>query len=202
MLFSTLVIYSLPAEPTPMFAELSNEELFFTEQFDVSGTNGVPDPNDTTEGITAFLDILSTLGPKNLDLGGGKYDDNSKFLKSRGIENYVADLFGRSKDHNLKALSSGPFDSITSMSVLNVIDNDENRLKHIVLTHRLLKPGKCAYFKIYEGNKSGIPKQQDKSHQENKLTADYVPIISNVYSHVESDQDRFLIIACKEKDES
>eukprot|EP00835_Amoeboradix_gromovi_P001227 NODE_51_length_27121_cov_0.309452.p13 type:complete len:184 gc:universal NODE_51_length_27121_cov_0.309452:17201-16650(-) len=174
-------------------------QLFFTDQYDVSMTNSTPDPNDITEGVAAFKDIIEYFAKnsRNLDLGGGQYDDSTEYLNSQNIYNHVADLFCRSVEHNVRVLSSGPYDSVTSISVLNVIDTSENRLKHVKLSYEMLKPGKCAYFKIFEGDQTGISYTENKRHQENKLTSCYVELIKQVYPVVTIKKAKNLIIAIK-----
>lgn len=115
---------------------------------------------DISEGFGAIDDLLSLksvhLGPKNLDLGGGKFNHISAYLKLFGIDNFVFDPFGRSKAHNQNILNqAGSFDTVTSNSVLNVIHNPEERRVHITQAWSALKLGGVAYFKIYEGNGLG-----------------------------------------------
>ena len=199
-------MFTLATIAITMFADLDNNDLFFVQQVDVSNTNTEPDLSDITEGFAAFKDVLdnfgpTSLGPRNLDLGGGQFDTATIELAKIDVQNNVADLFGRSKVHNKKVLEAGPYDSMTSFSVLNVIDTDTNRYKHIELSHRLLKAGGCAYFKIWEGDATGtaFTDEDSKRHQENKKTKAFLPFVEEIYvgSKIACVEDQYLIVACK-----
>lgn len=113
------------------------------------------DKLETTEGFGAYLDYCLRPNTKNYDNGGGSYNYNSQFLKTyHGVENIVYDPYQRGEASNLEALAQvekHDFDSATSNSVLNVIDDAKARLKHISLSCHALKEGGIAYFKVYPG---------------------------------------------------
>ena len=70
-------------------------------------------------------------GSRNLDIGGGKYDKGSVYLKEeRGVENYIYDPYNRTELHNKKVLEEvkqNPPDTVTIPNVLNVIKEPEVR---------------------------------------------------------------------------
>lgn len=92
---------------------------------------------DHTEGFGAFDSLLNvySLGNRCIDIGGGQHDYNSGYCAYKYlIELSVLDPFMRTNEHNekiLKLAKKRPFDSCTSISVLNVINLKESRIKHI-----------------------------------------------------------------------
>lgn len=157
------------------------------------------DQLDYTQGFGAFMDLR--LKPKtiNFDNGGGKYDFASQFLeKNFGVTNIVYDPFLRSENENKKALSlvqEHIFDSSTSNSVLNVIQNSQDRQEHIFLSCEALKEYGVAYFKIFEGDKDST----FIFHQENRSAISYQKEIERVFGkgNVVTDVNQNLIIAYK-----
>ncbi len=156
-------------------------------QWDSSGTNTArghmrlaDGTIDNTEGFGAFDDIgfEHSRKARNIDVGGGKYDDSTVYLKTRyDIDSYVYDPFGRSPEHNRRILQMAterPFDSATSISVLNVINQPSIRSEHIKLIYDALKLGGFAYFKVYAGNCSGRESFADQSYQSNQDASYYV----------------------------
>ena len=95
-------------------------------------------------------------GTKNLDYGGGKYDNVSEFLSELGVDNYVYDPYNRSCADNKEALAAGPFDTITLSNVLNVIK--EKRIRYYIIRKclSLLKDGGTIYISVYEGDRSKV----------------------------------------------
>ena len=157
---------------------------------------------DITQGFGAMDDLLALpsvkLGPKNLDLGGGKFNHLSAYLRLFGIENVVFDPFGRSESHNQEVLKkTHSFDTVTSHSVLNVILKREDRAAHIQQAFDALKPGGTAYFKIYEGNGSG----KASAYQNHLKTKAYTTEIQAVFLEkpIKLLANHFLIIAFKPK---
>ena len=155
---------------------------------------------DTTEGFGAFDDLFNLsypkLGPRNLDLGGGRFNHTSAYLKLFSIENSVYDPFGRTLAHNENVLArSGAYDSVTSISVLNVIETREDRKAHIRQALHALKPHGVAFFKIYEGDLSKIR----SNFQNNSSTEAYLSEIEDIFGReqVTLIADRYLIIAYK-----
>lgn len=118
----------------------------------------LPDILDNTEGIAAFADLRCPVNAKLwVDIGGGASDAPSKWLENKypGLIVMVIDPFARSHEHNISIQihlkSSGLADVVSSMSVLNVISNLENRLRHCLVMFNALKVGGTAYFKVWAG---------------------------------------------------
>ena len=82
------------------------------------------------------------------------------------------------------------------MSVLNVISDKKSRIAHIKLLKSALKPNGIAYFKIWQGDKSGILKLSKlKRYVQNNLKLQYyIDEIKEVFKKVEIIQEKNLII--------
>jgi hypothetical protein len=159
---------------------------------------------DHTEGFGAFDSILKTysLGMRTIDIGGGKYDYAKAYLSHRfGIDQTVYDPFMRSSEENLRALKEArthPFDSCTSISVLNVIDTFEARKEHLKLCYDVLKEEGKAFFKIWPGDGSGVPAYSKLCFQSNQGPEYYIDEIEAVFgSHVVYDETNKLIRSTK-----
>ena len=64
----------------------------------------------------AFKKGIIKLGPVNADIGGGKYDTITNWLKTQGVDNLVYDRFNRTSNHNmqvLRKLQTSPADTAT-----------------------------------------------------------------------------------------
>ena len=123
-------------------------------------------------------------GTRNFDVGGGAYDLATNKLAGVGVENLIYDPFNRSEEHNNKVISSlkkRNADTATVANVLNVIAEPENQLTALKQADALLKPGGTAYIGIYEGDRSGVGKQTSSGYQNNSKTADYLPIVRQVF---------------------
>lgn len=126
-------------------------------------------------------------GPKNIDVGGGKYDLGSNFLKSKfGIDSCVYDPFNRTKEFNDNTLKDffGIFDSATIANVLNVIKEQEVRIELINFVKNAIKKQRKAYFAIYEGSRNGTGCVTKKGYQNNKKAAEYGKEIASVFSNI------------------
>jgi len=120
----------------------------------------------------------------NLDIGGGKFDNATEHLETKGVESKIYDPFNRSTEHNESVLDwavIGGVDTVTCSNVLNVISEHSARLCTISLASDVIKKGGKAYFSIYEGNKSGIGKATKAGYQNNKKTNDYIFEINTVF---------------------
>lgn len=117
---------------------------------------------------------------RNLDLGGGKFNNVTEMLSKLDIENLIYDPFNRSKEHNLNVLNlieESKSDTVTISNVLNVIKEDDNKNSLIYLASKSLKPGGFLYITVYEGNKTGIGKVTRKDQwQENKKLSEYLDL--------------------------
>lgn len=136
----------------------------------------------------AFNKIKWQEGSVNLDLGGGKFDNATEFLKGKGVENLIFDPFNRDAEWNKRIaeqVQAGGVDSVTCNNVLNVIDNEASRENVILQASKAIKPDGVAYFYIYEGDKSGIGKDKGQGRWQNNMTTrQYIPEISKYFGDV------------------
>jgi hypothetical protein len=124
-------------------------------------------------------------GTRNLDIGAGKYDEFTKYLRRKGIENFPYDPYNRSAVENFLALSCGPYTTITISNVLNVIESQKDRAAIIQLAAKMLSPGGSVFITVYEGNGGGIGGQSKKDcWQENRPTLSYVSEVTKVFDGV------------------
>lgn len=166
---------------------------------------------DNTEGVGAFIDLKKFLrkGTTNIDVGGGKFDSNTEYLRTHfQVENAVYDPFNRSEQHNKKTLfengisgSLRCYHSATSMSVLNVINLQEARREHIELMFQMVRFGGVALFKVYQGDGSGVEKVTESGYQSNKSAEHYVKeiafVFGNANTHLSPNGIPNLIVAFK-----
>lgn len=117
-----------------------------------------PDPEKKSPVIfTNFKNGLLTIGPINADIGGGKYDQITDWLKSKGITNVVWDRFNRSAEYNSASqakLQGGKADTATVSNVLNVIPDPASRKAVIATAFDSIKDGGVAYFSTYVAPKA------------------------------------------------
>lgn len=127
-------------------------------------------------------------GDANLDYGGGKFDTATNYLNSLGIENFIYDPYNRPE--SVKELEKykfkGHFNSCTLSNVLNVIKEEEVRLKILrEISHFYLKRGCPLYITVYEGDKTGVGKETKKGcWQNNKKLSSYVKEVSIFFNFV------------------
>ena len=135
-----------------------------------------------------FKKIDFAPGTVNLDLGGGKFDEGTKYLAERGVTNLVYDPVNRSSGENWKiydAVRNGGVDTVTCNNVLNVIGEAEVRDNVILQAAKALKPGGVAYFTVYEGDGSGKGRQSKAdSWQEHRKTKTYVGEVERHFGSV------------------
>ena len=135
-----------------------------------------------------FKKIDFAPGTVNLDLGGGKFDEGTKYLAEKGVTNLVYDPVNRSSEENWKiydAVRNGGVDTVTCNNVLNVIGEAEARDNVILQAAKALKPGGVAYFTVYEGDGSGKGRQsKSDSWQEHRKTKTYVGEVERHFGNV------------------
>lgn len=125
----------------------------------------------------------------NLDLGGGRYDNATEYLKDFGVRNLILDPYNRSDEHNdrvLHELRSNPIDTVTLSNLLCVIK--ERSVQNVILgkAHRYLRPGGILYMTVYEGDRTGVGRQTGKDQwQEHRKLADYVDQVNRVFGACE-----------------
>ena len=123
-------------------------------------------------------------GYRNIDIGGGRFDDGTEFLRARGVDSSVYDPFNRSAEHNQKvmdAITTTPADMATVANVLNVIKEPEARKAVIQQAFDAIRPGGNAYFSVYGGDRSGVGAVTPKGWQENRLPPTYADEIASVF---------------------
>jgi len=127
-------------------------------------------------------------GTVNVDIGGGKFDKATEYLREQGVESIVFDPFNRDAEHNRQVaerVRDEKVDTVTCNNVLNVIDSASSRANVILQAAKALKPGGTAYFSVYEGDKSGVGRQtKSDSWQNNRVTKDYVSEIERYFDDV------------------
>lgn len=127
-------------------------------------------------------------GETNIDIGGGRFDLATDYLKSIGTENMVFDPYNRSAETNsatLRFLQEGnKADTATCANVLNVIREPEARANVILEAAKAIKPDGAAYFMVYEGDGSGTGKETSSGWQNNRPTASYVSEIERYFGNV------------------
>ena len=128
-------------------------------------------------------------GARNLDIGGGKYDLGTDYLKNeRGVESSVYDPFNRSPEHNAAVLNEfkqNPADTVTAANVLNVIAEPGARAEVIQQAFDHLKPGGKAYFDVYEGSRSGEGAATSKGWQNNMKAQAFLEEVQSVFPDVQ-----------------
>jgi len=146
-------------------------------------------------------DIDFPEGGTNFDIGGGRFDEGTKYLADeRGVENFVYDPYNRSPKHNadiLDKVARNPADTATAANVLNVIAEPEARADVIRQAMQNIKPGGAAYFQIYEGAGTGVGKVTSKGFQNNKKTANYIGEVEEIFGPDNVRRKGNVIIATK-----
>ena len=126
-------------------------------------------------------------GTVNTDIGGGRFDEGTKYLADQGVENLVFDPFNRNEQHNrsvVERLKAGQTDTATITNVLNVIAEPEVRGEVVRQAAKAIQEGGVAYFQIYEGDKSGQGKETSKGWQNNAKTETYLGEINQYFGDV------------------
>jgi len=125
-------------------------------------------------------------GQINLDVGGGRFDKATNYLKDLGVENIVIDPHARSLEHNYEAASRltslGRADSATLSNVLCVIREKKKRLDALRFCCSMLKPGGKLYVSIYAGDGTGRGKStKSKTWQNNRPLRTYLKEIKEIF---------------------
>jgi len=123
----------------------------------------------------------------NFDNGGGKYDKATEWLKENGYGNFVYDKYNRSEEHNKAVEDKNDYKTSTISNVLNVIKEDDVILD---VLRKSKQKAPITYISVYEGDKSGKgrmtkDKNGKKCWQRNQRLKDYVPLVEQVFDHVE-----------------
>ena len=131
---------------------------------------------------------------RNADIGAGKFDNVTDFLRDHQICNVAFDPFNRSADFNASAIAllcDGQCDTVTVANTMNVIQKREDREILIQRAHNVRRPGGVAFFPFHEGDASGIgrisqagPSGHPLAWQENRRTRDYLVELEPLFSVV------------------
>ena len=140
-------------------------------------------------------------GTINFDIGGGKWDTATEFLKDHGVTNYIYDPFNRSALHNaavIAAVSPEKADTVTISNVLNVIQEEDAQKRILEQARHVLKVGGRVFIKVYSGKADGKSSStlQGRGFQQNKKVAEYLPIVKSVFPAAKV--ERGIIVARKE----
>ena len=128
-------------------------------------------------------------GGTNIDIGGGRFDNATQFLKQKyNVKNSIFDPYNRDRKNNaaiVERLQNGErFDTATCSNVLNVIDSPEARANVILEMAKAIKPDGAAYFTVYEGDAKGGAAATTKGWQENRKLASYRDEIRQYFNDV------------------
>lgn len=137
-------------------------------------------------------------GTRNGDIGGGKFDTATKWLKTKGVQNVIFDPHNRTIKENNKAielLSGGRADTVTVSNVLNVLSEPCDRTEVLILALDAVRTVGTVYFTVYEGNGSGRGRATRAGWQENRNKESYKADIALFFEDVQ--QVGKLIIAKK-----
>lgn len=135
-----------------------------------------------------FSKVQFEAGTKNLDIGGGKFDNATEYLATKGVTNYIYDPYNRSAEHNqavAKATENGQSDTVTISNVLNVIDTIAGRKQVLENAVDAVKPDGTVYITVYEGNGSGVARTTGADQfQLNRRLKDYLPEVEAYFDNV------------------
>jgi hypothetical protein len=162
-------------------------------------------PGDNTEGVPGVSDLPWPQRPGlAVDVGGGKFDGVTRWMSQHHplLEFHAIDPFRRRRDHNVAVQriveARGGADVVTSISVLNVIQDAPSRLRHIRLLHRILRPGGVAYLKVWPGSGSGTGEidAERRSFQANRRAATFLAEVGTVFGTNQTSCDDSLNLIC------
>lgn len=123
-------------------------------------------------------------GSNVLDYGGGRYDANTEFMKSKNVFVDVYDPFNRTEQHNKKVIDkykNQKPDYVVCSNVLNVIKESEI-VEDVV--RKIANYKTTSLFVVYEGDKSGKGKVTSKGYQRNQRKEDYFKLLSKYFEIV------------------
>ncbi len=136
--------------------------------------------------VKRVLPLLKA-GSKWADIGGGKFDNVKNLFSEHGSTLWIYDPYNRSEEHNQRVIhniENGQCDGVMVNNVLNVVLEKDVRMMIIHQAFDVLKKGGHAFFKIYEGNGTGIEVRGSKdssSYQSNQKASFYIPEIEAVF---------------------
>jgi len=133
-------------------------------------------------------------GGINLDIGGGRFETATEYLKGLGVRNLVWDPYNRSPEQNIRALAewgehvkqAGIPRTITISNVLNVIKEKPARLKVLEMAAAaVVDRWTPVYIGVYEGDKSGVGRATTKGYQLNRVKKDYLVEVKRFFKYAE-----------------
>ena len=158
---------------------------------------GYPNQNISSAGTSinsskpaeAFTKLLKKdafkKGSKNLDIGGGKFDNVNTLLKDKaGATNVVYDPFNRTKAHNakvVKKMAGGRSDTVTINNTLNVIEDTPNQIRVLEQAKDAVKKDGKVYISVYEGDRTGTGRPTSKGWQRHQKVEDYLETVKQVF---------------------
>ena len=123
-------------------------------------------------------------GTLNADIGGGRFDIATEFLRGRGVESVVFDPFNRTPAHNRKAagrVCGGKADTATVANVLNVIAEPAARRHVLMQAADAVGARGTVFIGVYEGDKSGSGRATKAGFQLNRRLREYLPEVREVF---------------------
>lgn len=137
-----------------------------------------------------FTTITKKIGWKphtiNLDMGGGKYNTATDFLRYHHVLNLILDPYNRSAQENMRVvecLLTRYADTATISNVLNVVQDTNEISKLLECVHSFLKTGGMCFINCYHAPKEGVSKQD--CFQRAKPLDWYVPIVQKIFGNVQ-----------------
>lgn len=116
----------------------------------------------------------------NLDIGGGKYDDATVWLRENGVINHIYDPYNRSLPFNRTSLHNSQIcETATIFNVFNVIPEREER--DILLKIAKKVKTEAIYITVYEKNKSGEAEITKCGYQANRTLKSYLPEVQEMF---------------------
>jgi hypothetical protein len=124
-------------------------------------------------------------GSINLDIGGGKYDIATEYLAEHGVTNIILDQYNRRDNwFNIveNIIKKGLVDTVTLMSVLNVIPERKNQIIALKRAYCALNDGGkvFVYSNYKDPKKESGPSGEDKWQHHQYLNY-YIHIVREVF---------------------
>lgn len=137
-----------------------------------------------------FKHPKAKFGKVNIDIGGGKTEKATAFLKDNyDAENMIFDPYNRDKETNMKVIdflrSGKKADTATCANVLNVIKEYDARRNVILEMAKSIKQDGTAYFSCYEKRADGEGEETRDGYQNNRALETYKDEIREYFNDVE-----------------
>ena len=136
-------------------------------------------------GVLAKKGLLKP-GTVNVDLGGGRYEHGTQFMKKHGVTSHVLDPYNRSPQHNEKVKKTirrrRGADTVTVFNVLNTIKEPEIHLDVLRGAKGHLRRGGSLWLGVYAGDRSGVGrKTKADSWQRNEPLGAYLKTVREIF---------------------